>query len=39
MDADVPFVGKIMHLVFDMAKIVGRGFEAGLADLGPLAEK
>jgi hypothetical protein len=39
MDGDVPFVGKIMHLVFNMDKMVGREFEAGLADLRAMAEK
>jgi hypothetical protein len=36
---DVAFVGNIMHLLFNMDGMVGRGFEAGLADLSALAEK
>jgi hypothetical protein len=39
MDGDVPFAGKIIHLVFNMEKVMGRDFEAGLADLRALAEK
>ncbi|MBO0758694.1 MAG: SRPBCC family protein [Bradyrhizobiaceae bacterium] len=39
MDGGVPFAGKIIHLVFNMDKMVGRDFEAGLADLKALAEK
>jgi hypothetical protein len=33
MDGNVPFVGKIIHLVLNMDKMVGRDFETGLADL------
>lgn len=39
MDGDVPFAGKVMHLVLNMDKMVGRDFETGLADLRALAEK
>jgi len=39
MDGEVPFAGKIIHLVFNMDKMMGRDFEAGLADLRLLAEK
>jgi hypothetical protein len=39
MDGSVPFVGKIIHLVLNMDKMVGRDFETGLADLRALAEK
>jgi hypothetical protein len=35
----VPSVGNIMHLVFNIDKMIGRDFEAGLADLRALAEK
>jgi Polyketide cyclase / dehydrase and lipid transport len=33
-----PFVGKLMGLVFNMDKMIGREFEKGLADLKLLAE-
>jgi Polyketide cyclase / dehydrase and lipid transport len=39
MDGGVPFVGKVIHLIFSMDKMVGRDFEAGLADLKALAER
>jgi hypothetical protein len=39
MDGPTPFVGKIMHVFIDMDKMVGRDFEAGLADLKAAAEK
>ena len=39
MDGEVPFVGKIIHLVCSMDKMVGGEFEAGLADLRAMAEK
>lgn len=34
-----PFVSKLMGLVFDMDKMVGRDFDEGLASLKALAEK
>ena len=39
MDGGVPFVGKVIHLIFSMDKMVGRDFEAGLADLKALTER
>jgi hypothetical protein len=38
MDGDVPFVGKVIHLIFNMDKMVGGDFDAGLAQLKTLAE-
>ena len=39
MNGDVPFVAKVIHVVFDMDKMVGGEFEAGLAKLKAAAEK
>jgi hypothetical protein len=39
MDGNVPFVGKVIHLIFNMDKMVGQDFEAGLAALKALTEK
>lgn len=39
MFGPVPFVAKIMHLFFDVDRMVGKDFEAGLANLKALAEK
>jgi inosine-uridine nucleoside N-ribohydrolase len=39
MQGRVPYVGKLLHMVFDMDKMVGGAFETGLADLKALAEK
>jgi Polyketide cyclase / dehydrase and lipid transport len=39
MDGPQPFLGKIVCLFFDMDKMVGTDFEAGLASLKALAEK
>lgn len=39
MNGPVPFVAKIMHVIFDMDKMVGTDFEAGLANLKVVAEK
>jgi len=39
MDGQVPLVGKVLHLIFNMDKMVGGDFEAGLADLKALTEK
>ena len=39
MDGGVPFVGKLIHLVINMDKMVGNDFESGLADLKALAER
>ena len=38
MQGPVPYVGKIMHLFFDMDRIVGKDFEEGLVNLKALAE-
>jgi hypothetical protein len=39
MEGGVPFIGKVIHLIFNMDKMVGRDFEAGLADLKALTER
>jgi hypothetical protein len=39
MHGPSPFITKLMHLVFDMDKMLGRDFDAGLADLKTLAER
>jgi len=39
MFGPVPYVSKIMHLFFDIDRMVGGDFEAGLANLKALAEK
>jgi hypothetical protein len=39
MHGNTPYLGKLLHMVFDMDKMVGGTFEAGLADLKQLAEK
>lgn len=39
MQGNIPYVAKIVHLIFDMDKMVGRDFEAGLASLKAAAEK
>jgi carbon monoxide dehydrogenase subunit G len=39
IDGQVPFLGKVIHLIFDMDKMVGQDFEAGLADLKATAER
>ena len=38
MEGPVPFIAKIAHMVFNMDKMVGTDFEAGLASLKTLAE-
>ena len=38
MQGRVPYVGKIVHLFFDMDSMVGGDFEAGLAGLKAIAE-
>jgi Polyketide cyclase / dehydrase and lipid transport len=38
MEGAVPFVGKIIHLIFNIDKMVGNDFETGLAELKSLAE-
>lgn len=39
MRGPAPYVAKIMHVFFDMDSMVGKDFEAGLANLKALAEK
>jgi len=39
MQGPVPYVSKILHLFFDIDKMVGGDFEAGLANLKTLSEK
>jgi hypothetical protein len=39
MQGASPFIGKLMGLVFDMDKMIGGDFEAGLAALKTLAEQ
>jgi hypothetical protein len=38
MHGPVPFVAKIMHLIINMDRMIGRDFETGLANLKTLAE-
>ena len=39
MHGPAPFVSKLMGLLFDMDKMIGKDFEDGLANLKQLAEK
>jgi hypothetical protein len=39
MHGPMPFVSKVMCLFFDMDKMVGNDFEAGLSNLKTLAER
>jgi hypothetical protein len=39
MDGASPFIAKIMGLFFSMDKMLGRDFEAGLADLKKVSEQ
>jgi len=39
MQGDTPYLAKIVHVFLDMDKMVGKDFEAGLANLKTLAEK
>jgi len=39
MQGDVPYFAKIVHMVVDMDKMVGKDFETGLANLKLAAEK
>src|SRR5262245_33663194 len=39
MQGRVPFLAKIVHVFIDVDRMVGRDFEAGLANLKALAEK
>ena len=38
MQGPVPFVGKLMHVFMNMDSMIGKDFEAGLANLKKLAE-
>jgi len=39
MHGPVPYVAKIMHVFFDMDSMVGKDFEAGLAEMKAIAER
>ena len=39
MDGPTPYMAKVMHLFFNMDRMVGRDFEAGLANLKTVAER
>jgi hypothetical protein len=39
MHGPVPFPAKVMHVIFDVDKMVGGDFETGLASLKAAAEK
>ena len=39
MHGPVPFIGKIMHTLMDMDKMIGTDFAAGLASIKAVAEK
>ncbi len=39
MQGDTPYLAKIVHVFLDMDKMVGKDFEAGLANLRAAAEK
>ena len=39
MRGPVPYLAKIVHVLFDMDKMVGKDFEAGLANLKAVAER
>ena len=39
MYGPVPFIGKVLHMVFDMDKMVGGDFATGLASMKSVAEK
>jgi hypothetical protein len=39
MEGASPFITKMMGVVFNMDNMIGRDFEAGLANLKTLAEK
>jgi uncharacterized protein YndB with AHSA1/START domain len=38
MQGPVPFIGKLMHVFMNMDRMIGKDFEAGLANLKKLAE-
>jgi len=39
MQGPIPYIAKVVHVIFDMDKMVGDDFAAGLANLKTLAEK
>ena len=39
MDGRLPYLAKVMHVLFDMDKMVGKDFETGLANLRQVAER
>ena len=39
MQGQTPFLGKVVHVLLDMDKMVGADFEAGLTKLKALAER
>jgi len=39
MHGPVPFMAKIMHVIFNMDRMIGKDFETGLANLKALTEK
>jgi hypothetical protein len=39
MDGKIPFAAKVMHTIFNMDRMIGKDFEAGLANLKNVAEK
>ncbi len=39
MDGPVPLIGKVMHMVMDMDKMIGNDFAAGLVKMKAAAEK
>ena len=39
MHGPVPLIGKVIHMVMDMDKMIGNDFAAGLANMKALAEK
>jgi len=39
MHGPLPYVAKVMHMVFNMDRMVGKDFETSLANLKAIAEK
>ena len=39
MQGPVPYMAKIVHVIFNMDRMVGQDFEAGLANLKAIAER
>lgn len=38
MQGSLPYIAKVIHLFLDMNRLVGKDFEAGLANLKTIAE-